>query len=115
MMTGLATIRLDGFVSLGVRRGTASGTFETIPIEGNSGVTLEANADGLTGGKGRITVEVIRHGKVLARSQPLTADGVHLALVWEDGAPAAKAVGSAPVRLRVRLEGTSRLYSFTFR
>jgi len=115
MMTGLATIRRDGFVSLGVRRGASAGTFETIPIESAAAISLEANADGLTGNKGRMTVEVIRDGKVLARSQPLADDGVHRALAWEDGAAAAKVAGSGPVRLRVRLEGTARLYSFSFR
>ena len=102
-------------MSLGVRRGARAGTFETIPIESAAALSLEANADGLAGNKGRITVEVIRDGKVLARSQPLADDGAHLALAWEGGANAAKLSGSGPVRLRVRLEGAARLYSFSFR
>jgi hypothetical protein len=116
MSTGLATIRRDGFVSLGARRGAAAGTVETIPIEGAASLALEANADGLAGGKGRITVEVVRDSSILARSRPLADDGVRMPLTWgEDGAAAAKLTGSGPVRLRFRLEGTARLYSFSFR
>ena len=115
MMTGLATIRRDGFVSLGVRRGRHPARSRRFRSRACSALTLEANADGLTGGKGRITAEVLRDSKVLARSRPLAEDGVHLALVWEDGTAAAKVAGSSPVRLRVRLEGNARLYSFTFR
>jgi hypothetical protein len=114
MFTGLATIRRDGFVSLGLRRGAAAGFFETIPFAPSRPLGLEINADGLGAGKGTLTFEVVRGGEVLARSKPLGEGGVHVPVAWEAGAAPAIG-GSAPVRLRVRLTGTARLYSFTFR
>ena len=53
MATGLATIRRDGFVSLGAETGRAGGSFTSIPLQPGAGdVSLEVSADGLGGGRG---------------------------------------------------------------
>lgn len=86
MQTGLATIRRDGFVSLDVEEGKASGWFSTIPLRprGND-LALELNADGLSRGVGRILVDLLADGEVVATSHAVTEDGVHIAIHWEKG------------------------------
>jgi hypothetical protein len=113
MQTGLATVRRDGFVSLDVAEGRTRGAVETVPLR-STGIPLrlEVNADGLGGGRGRITVEVVSGAEVLAASRPVVDDGVRRSVEWPAGS--AIALPDAPVRLRFRLEGAARLYSFTF-
>ena len=110
--TGLATLRRDGFVSLDVQEGRSSGWFTTLPLKPRSGtLNLEVNADGLAGGAGRITVELLRGQEVLATSNTITEDGVAVTM----GGNELRLPASGPLRLRFRLEGEARLYSFTFR
>jgi hypothetical protein len=114
MFTGLATIRRDGFVSLDVAGGRTSGSFATIRwTSTGSPIRLELNAEGLSGGSGRIRVELAGDGGVVASSEPVTADGVAVPVVWR-GADSRIPAGRT-LQLRFRLEGSARLYSFTFR
>ena len=112
MQTGLATIRRDGFVSLEVEEGKASGLFATIPLKpSGSDLALELNADGLSQGGGRILVDLLAGGKVVATSHALTEDGVHVPVLWKTGKRLA--LPQDLLRLRFRLEGEAALYSFT--
>ena len=79
MMTGLATIRRDGFVSLNVDGESKAGWATTIPFQPTGRpLQLEINAAGLSRGEGRILVELLEEGKVLAQSSAVVEDGVEL-------------------------------------
>ena len=114
MQTGLATIRRDGFVSLDVEEGRPAGSFVTIPWQHDGGdLSLELNADGLNSvGGGRIRVELLSDERVVATSDAVTTDGVRLPVDWPQGRRLPLRPGR--LRLRFRLEGGARLYSFTF-
>ena len=112
MQTGLARLRQDGFVSLDVVEGRSRGTFETLPIPSPArSLVLYVNADGLARGQGRIRVEVLRDGQVVASSSAVTEEGVRRPVVWREGS--ALPVPAGTLRLRFILEGTARIYSFT--
>ena len=117
MMTGLATIRRDGFVSLNVHGDSESGWATTIPFQPSGRpLQLEINAEGLSQGEGRILVELREDGRVLGRSSAVIDDGVELPVLWPGGArQLALPSGGRPLRLRFRLEGKAQLYSFTFK
>ena len=116
MATGLATIRQDGFVSLDVQEGRPSGWFTTLPLAQRSeSLNLAVNADGLAGGAGRIIVELLRGQEVLANSNTITEEGVATPVQWPLGGSQLSLPASGQLRLRFRLEGEARLYSFTFR
>ena len=116
MYTGLATIRRDGFVSLDVQKGRSAGWFKTLPLKpGAEVLSLEVNADGLARGAGRISVDLLRGGEVLATSNAVTEDGVATPVRWPVGGSRLRMPESGQLRLRFRLEGEARLYSFTFR
>jgi hypothetical protein len=116
MSTGLATIRRDGFVSLDLAPGQASGWVTSIPfrVEAERTLTLEVNVDGLDGGKGRVAVEVLDDAGSVATSNWVSADGVHTPVVWPEQGGEMRLTSGKPYRLRVRLEGSARLYSFSF-
>jgi hypothetical protein len=73
------------------------------------------NADGLARGSGRISVDLLRGGEVLATSNAVTEDGVATPVRWPVGGSRLRMPESGQLRLRFRLEGEARLYSFTFR
>ncbi len=113
MQTGLATIRRDGFVSLEVQEGKSGGWFSTIPLQtSGSDLALEVNADGLSQGRGRILLDLLAGGEVVATSNAVTEDGVHVPVDWKTGKRLTLSQGL--LRLRFRLEGEAALYSFTF-
>ena len=93
---GLATIRLDGWCSLGAS--FDGGELTTKPFvlpQGTTGIALNAKADW-----GEIVVELLGDdGEVLAGSAPVTGDSARLAVAWPEGIRPAQLVGR-PVRLR---------------
>jgi hypothetical protein len=106
---GLATWKLDRFVS--VDAGSAGGTLTTVPIvfEGNR---LELNA--ATHRNGSITVEVLdAAGNLLARSEPFTGDMLRGKVTWRDGFRISRLAGK-PVMLRFSMK-SAELYTFAFR
>jgi hypothetical protein len=118
MGTGLATIRRDGFVSLDLAAGRSAGSVTSIPFRADAGgrpLALEVNAEGLGGGKGRIAVEVLEGDAVAAASNWLSEEGVRLPVVWPEQGGVLRLQAGKTYRLRVRLEGAARLYSFSFR
>ena len=115
MESGLATLRKDGFVSLQVAEGKDAGWFATIPMEPElPSLKLDVNAEGLAGGEGRIIVELTHGEKVVATGTALNQDGVAVPIRWREG-EALRLPETGPFRLRFRLSGRARLYSFTFR
>ena len=117
MLTGLATIRRDGFVSLKVEKDSRAGWFTTIPLQATgTSLQLEINAEGLSRGEGRILVELLEEGSTVARSSAVTADGVELPVLWPYGGQnLSLPTGRESLQLRFRLEGQAQLYSFTFK
>ena len=117
MMTGLATIRRDGFVSLNVDDRSKTGWFTTIPFQPtDSSLQLEINAEGLSQGEGRILVELLEDGQVLSRSSAAVEDGVELPVLWPYGGRQLTLRSRGKLlQLRFCLEGEARLYSFTFK
>lgn len=109
---GLATWRLDGFVSLDA--GAQEGMLLTKPLsfEGNQ---LEINAEAAGGS---VCVELLgADGKALAGfgasdCVPLKGDGVHQMVTWRKGSVGALA--GRPVQLRFLLRN-AKLYSFKFK
>lgn len=107
---GLATLRLDGFVS--VNGGAAAGTLTTKPLV-FFGDTLEvnANAEG-----GSLTVEALDlDGQVIAGFSaadcaPITTDSVRHVVQWKDSTDC-HLIQARPIRLRFRLQN-ARLYAF---
>lgn len=108
---GLATLRLDGFVS--VEAGNQEGTLTTKPLVFiGDALQINANAQG-----GSIAVEALDpQGKVIegfARSdvELLTADKVRHLVKWKAGTDC-HLLQARPVRLKFYLKN-ARLYSFT--
>ncbi|MSR59092.1 MAG: hypothetical protein EXS05_15850 [Planctomycetaceae bacterium] len=108
---GLATLRLDGFVS--VNAGDEPGSLTTKPVV-FLGDTLVVNANA---GGGSLTVEALdADGKVIegfgaADCMPITTDSVRHVLKWQDNADCHLLQGR-PIRLRFHLKN-SKLYAFT--
>ncbi len=108
---GLATLRLDGFVS--VVAGNEMGTLNTKPLV-FIGDTLEinANAEG-----GSLTVEALDvdgnpiEGFGKADCDPITSDKVRHAVSWKGNADC-HLLQARPIRLRFHLQN-AKLYSFT--
>jgi hypothetical protein len=103
----LATLRMDGFVSIG-----GIGTLVTKPLllEGNK-LYLNANADG-----GEIRVEIVNADSVqtiesfsLDNCDPITADAVKQAVSWK-GSESLGALQRKPVRLRIETKN-AHLYA----
>ena len=117
MYTGLASIRRDGFVSLELAEGSESGSWTTIPLKPTGApLELELNATGLYRGRGRILVELLQGDRVVARSNAVTGDGLAVPVSWPYGGEQLSLPTSGELlRLRFRLEGHARLYSFSFR
>ena len=117
MYTGLATIRRDGFVSLEVAEESETGSWTTIPLKPTGApLELELNATGLYRGRGRIVVELLQGDRIVARSNAVTGDGLAVPVSWPyGGEQLSLPTGGEPLRLRFRLEGHARLYSFSFR
>jgi hypothetical protein len=111
---GLATLRLDGFVSLDA--GPAGGILTTRPLLLN-GKSLYVNADAHSG---KLTVEVLplAVGEPPALAAPFTrdacspinADGARQRVQWR-GAGSLESVARTPVRLRFYMT-SARLYAF---
>ncbi|MBI2300636.1 MAG: hypothetical protein HYU66_17140 [Armatimonadetes bacterium] len=107
---GLATLRLDGFVSLDA--GDAEGVLLTPPLV-PAGPELYVNLDAP---QGEARVEVLDAGGTPvpglsdAASLAVTGNAVRLQVHWAGGADLARVAGQ-PVRLRFRLK-QARLYAF---
>jgi len=108
---GLATLRLDGFVS--VEAGQQEGTLTTKPLVFiGDALEINANAQG-----GSLAVEALDpQGKVIegfAKSdvEPLTADKVCHLVKWKAGTDC-HLLQARPIRLKFYLKN-ARLYSFT--
>ena len=113
MGVGLATLRLDGFVSMRSEKGK-TGSIVTKPLKyGGGQLELNADAEG-----GSIRVEVWSEaGEPLAgfsesHCQPVRSDEIRAAVSWENG-DLADLVGKT-IKLRFVLEGAD-LYAFQFR
>ncbi|MHC4400875.1 MAG: hypothetical protein ACYTG0_14455 [Planctomycetota bacterium] len=77
---GLATVPRDRFVSLGASFDGGRLVTRKVRLAGNR-LHLNAKSD-----FGQIVVEVLdRDGRVLARSEPVEADGFDLPVAWEEG------------------------------
>jgi hypothetical protein len=102
---GLATLRMDGFVSA---EGDASGGWlltRPLRLEGKQ-LYVNADADG-----GELTVEILdMEGGVLAESHGLVENGVRLPCGWQ-GLEDLEMLRERAVRLRFRLAGAA-LYAF---
>ena len=108
---GLATLRIDGFVS--IEAGSKGGTMTTRPfLFLGDGLILNADARG-----GQITVEALDaagkplEGFGLASSRPLTSDNVRHALSWKGHKDLHQLQGK-PIRLRFHLKN-ARMFSLT--
>ena len=108
---GLATLRVDGFVSIDAD--AKGGTMTTRPfLFLGDGLILNADAKG-----GQITVEALgADGKPLAgfglaTSQPLTSDNVRHTLSWKGHKDLHQLQGK-PIRLRFHLKN-ARIFSLT--
>jgi hypothetical protein len=107
---GLATLRLDGFVSINAEK---AGTVTTKPIV-FIGDALEVNANAAGGS---IRVEALdEKGEVLEGfskddCQPITSDNVRHLLKWK-GSEDCHLIQARPVKLRFYME-KAKLYSFT--
>ena len=107
---GLATMRLDGFVS--AEADASGGTILTRPMK-LRGDRLYVNVDAKGGS---VQAELLDRRMTpiepftLANSRPLRADGVRRRLVWE-GAEDVSALKGKTVRLRFHLAGAA-LYAF---
>ena len=107
---GLATLRLDGFVS--VNAGAEAGTLTTKPLV-FLGDTLVVNANAAGGS---LTVEALdADGKPIAGfgtadCKPMTTDGIRQVLTWKDN-PDCFLLQGRPIKLRFHLKN-AKLYSF---
>ena len=108
---GLATLRVDGFVSIDAD--AKGGTMTTRPfLFLGDGLDLNADAKG-----GQITVEALDadgkplEGFGLATSQPLTTDNIRHALAWK-GHKDLHQLQAKPIRLRFHLKN-ARMFSLT--
>ena len=107
---GLATLRLDGFVSIDAEDEGAMTTRLLVFI----GDTLEVNADA-AGGEIRVAVldeeSKVIEGFSRQECTPLTTDSCRHLLQWQ-GQPNCRLIQARPIRLRFHL-AKARLYSFT--
>jgi len=109
---GLATWRLDGFVSINANRST--GTLTTRPLK-FAGERLVINAEAAGG---EVAVEVLRpSGRAIAgfeaqNCRPMRRDSLRHQVAWKGGKSVADLAGK-PVKLRFHMS-SARLYSFTF-
>ncbi len=107
---GLATLRVDGFVSLEDYHGGGTVTTRLLALAGRR---LHVNADC---GFGELRVEVLDRdgspvpGYAASECRPLRADSIDLPVRWRNRS-SLRALASTPVRLRFHLNKT-RLYSF---
>ena len=110
--TGLATWRLDGFMSINAN--SVTGTLTTRPLT-FSGERLVINADAE---EGEIVVEVLDAsggpipGFEAQNGAPLRNDRIRHEVAWKQDAEFADLAGQ-PVKLRFHMR-CARLYSFTF-
>ncbi len=116
MFTGLATIRRDSFVRLKVEKDSRAGWFTSIPLQATgTSLQLELTAQRLSGGEGRIVVELLEDREVAARSSAVIRDGVEVPVVWPYGGQNLSLPSGESLQLRFQLEGKARLDSFTFK
>jgi len=107
---GLATLRLDGFVS--VNTGDGAGTLTTKPLI-FLGDTLVVNANAASGS---LTIEALDpdgaviEGFSAADCTPITTDSVRHVVTWK-GDPDCHLLQARPIKLRFQLKKT-KLYSF---
>lgn len=107
---GLATLRLDGFVSVQAGKPGGSLTTRSFTFTGDE---LAVNADA---GNGRLLVEVLDpgenpvHGFTREDCDPLRQDALRQRVSW-NGRSAVSSLAGKPIRLRFHLEEAS-LYSF---
>jgi hypothetical protein len=107
---GLATIRLDGFVSIDSAAEPGSMTTWPLRFDGGDELTVNADASG-----GELLVEALdmfgkpHEGFTRRECQPVAADAVSHRVRWTDGASLKSLV--QPVRLRFTMRDT-KLYSF---
>lgn len=101
---GLATLRRDGFASMGTDNG---GSLTTRPVT-FLGQHLFVNHSS-SGGELRVEA-LTSDGTVAARSEPVSGDSTRQAIQWEGGSSLAPLRGK-PVRFRFHLT-KGRLYSF---
>ena len=110
----VATLRLDGFISIDAGEHPAGGTVTTVPIQ-FCGSHLEINADAIWG---EIRVEVLDENREVipgfGRSEctPVIGDSVRHRLVWEGGDLSALAGTAVKLRFFLRC---ARLYAFQFK
>lgn len=108
---GLATLRLDGFVSLQAKDG--SGIVETRPFE-LAGGSLQVNADAENG---KLLVEVLDlpgnpiDGLTAAECRPITTDGLRHKIQWS-ATGRLESLKGTPIRLRFHLSGGTQLFAF---
>ena len=111
---GLATLRLDGFVSLEAKDG--AGLVVTKPFR-FLGDRLEINADAADG---RLLVEVLDtagkpvEGFTAESCRPITTDGLRHNVTWSSRKHLASLKGET-LRLRFHLKDGAKLYAFQFR
>jgi hypothetical protein len=120
---GLATLRLDGFTHLQLRRGTSAGQMTTVPFVAKDGqpLRLQVNAD--CSPRARLTVEVLdaRSGQPLPgysrrESTPVQANGVRQ-VVRRGNKDRLPVPGGKRLALRFWFDGSSgglRLYGLGF-
>ncbi len=107
---GLATLRLDGFVSVNAADNAGSLTTKPLVFFGDT-LIVNANAAG-----GSLTVEALDpDGKVIegfgtADCTPITADSVRYIVSWK-GNPDCHLLQARPIKLRFHLKN-AKLYSF---
>jgi len=112
---GLASLRLDGFVSLEPKNGSG-GLVVTRPFK-LAGGSLQVNADAR---KGRLLVEVLdRAGKPVdglgaATCRPVSTDRLRHEIRWS-GTTRLEDLKGEIIRLRFRLSGKAALFAFAIR
>lgn len=93
---GLATVPRDRFASLSA--GEQSGQIVTKPLR-LDGRVLHLNANA---GAGRMAIELLdAAGNAVAKSKPITRDGLDIPVAWETGGLETRA---SPVRLRIEMQ-----------
>ena len=108
---GLATLRLDGFVS--VNAGKAGGELMTRPFDPGTGEKIFMNANAP---KGRIAVEVLDQyaepleGFAREVAIPFTGDAIDYEVQWKERS-ALEGLNGSPIRLRFVMKN-AELYSF---
>jgi hypothetical protein len=104
-VTGLATLRRDGFTSMDAD--ADGGTLTTRPVK-FSGKHLFVNLDAPAG---ELRVDVLtKAGKVVLFSEPMRGDKTRLAVTWKN-AKSLSALANQPVRFRFHLQN-GKLYAF---